>query len=121
HVGACSGWDAGSRGGAAPAGFASCSSKARVTSRQTFLCSRQKRVSVEANVPFSKNLLAGGPPPQKGKYVQLSRHISTPRLISSSSSRNRAEATTASSESVLTFPSVKPPCAELGMPSNSGE
>src|SRR5262249_30651449 len=39
------------------------SSSARLTSRQTCLCSRQNSVSVEAKSPFSKNLFAGGPPP----------------------------------------------------------
>src|SRR5262249_1855741 len=67
HAGARAGWGAGSVGGAVPAALALCSSSPRVTSRQACLCSRQKTVSVEANVPFSKYLLAGGPPPQKGK------------------------------------------------------
>src|SRR5262249_17762131 len=43
------------------------SSQASVTSRQTFFCRRQDSVSVEAKVPFSKNLLAGALPPQNAK------------------------------------------------------
>src|SRR5262249_15811936 len=43
------------------------SSLSSETSRHTCLCSRQNTVSVEAKVPFSKNLLPGGPPPQKPK------------------------------------------------------
>ena len=56
---------AGVHGGTPSAGARS--SRVRATSRQACLCSRQNRVSVEAKVPFSKYLLAGGPPPQKGK------------------------------------------------------
>src|SRR5262249_30441948 len=43
HAGARSGWGADSVGGTAPASFASRSSNASVMSRQTFLCSWQKR------------------------------------------------------------------------------
>src|SRR5262249_51305926 len=104
HWGARSRSAAGPACGVEPASRASCSSKSRATSMQTFLCSRQNSVSVHANVPCSKYLFPGGPPPQKRKYLQPSRHMATPRSISSCNCRNRADATTASSESTATLP-----------------
>jgi hypothetical protein len=54
---------------------------ASIKSVTLFFVSRQCIVSVDANVPFSKILFDGVPPPQTGKYLQLTRHSSIPFLI----------------------------------------
>jgi hypothetical protein len=69
----------------------------------------QCRVPVEANVPFSKYLFDGEPPPHRPKYSHSALHCAIPSSTSRLIRWNLAELAIDARSSCRTFPITKSP------------